>query len=215
MEHRGEELVTFSVRQLALMFGKSEQSVRRWKDEGKLKAGLPGEEESEAPGGPLVFTLEAVQDFVRRNPRVMNHAKREFITEHLGEDGEAILRQVAPRRAAAAVAGTAATVAGALFGSVGMLAGGAAALASGAAIVGKRNYVEQLLQSRKGELKRLLDQFEEERGQILREKDRHSGSEYLTALLTAREREVEQNIAKIREEMEQLAEEQNRLNRER
>lgn len=211
MEHRDEEQITFSVRQLALMFGKSEQSVRRWKDEGKLKAGLPGEENGGSCGGPLVFTLESVQDFVRRNPRVMNHVKREFVAEFLGEDGEALLRQFPARKTAAAVAGTAATVAGALIGSVGLLAGGAAALASGVMGTGTDDYVRQLLHARKGELKQLLDRFEAERAQILREKEVHSGSEYLTSLLTAREREVEQSIAKIQEEMARLEAEESRL----
>lgn len=211
MENRSEELITFSVRQLALMFGKSEQSVRRWKDEGKLKAGLPGDEDGDSSGGPLVFTLESVQDFVRRNPRVMNHAKREFITEYLGEEGEAVLRQVAPRRTAAAVAGTAATVAGTLFGSVGLLAGGVAALTSGVIGAGKDDYMRQLLTSRKGELEQLLDQFEKEQTQILREKEAHSDSEYLTALLIAREREVEEALAKLREEMGRIETEESRL----
>lgn len=86
------QTMTFSVRQLALMFGRSEQTVRRWKDQGQIRAGLPGVEDSALSGGALVFTLEAVQDFLRQNPRVMNTAKREFITEFMGEDGVAILR---------------------------------------------------------------------------------------------------------------------------
>lgn len=72
MDHR-EDHMTFSVRRLAQMFGRSEQTVRRWKDQGKLAAGLEGEESS--PGGALVFTLEAVRDFVRRNPSVMDRAE--------------------------------------------------------------------------------------------------------------------------------------------
>ena len=65
MEQQNE--LTFSVRQLAVLFGRTEQTIRRWKDQGKLQAASDTD-------GTLVFTLDAVRELVRKNPRLLDKA---------------------------------------------------------------------------------------------------------------------------------------------
>ena len=65
--------MTFSVKQLSQMLGRSEQTVRRWKDQGKLAA-CDGEE-----GGGLAFTESAVRELLNRNPRLLDKATPELV----------------------------------------------------------------------------------------------------------------------------------------
>ena len=82
-----KEVKTLSVRQLATLFDRSEQTVRRWKDKGingvRLRSGLDRWEELpsddvEARGGMLAFTVEAVREFVDRNPGLLDKAAPEL-----------------------------------------------------------------------------------------------------------------------------------------
>lgn len=65
--------MTFSVKQLAQMLRRSEQTVRRWKDQGKLIACEGGE------GGGLAFTESAVRDLLQMNPRLLDKATPQLV----------------------------------------------------------------------------------------------------------------------------------------
>lgn len=79
----------FTVRQLSELFGKSEDTIRRWKNEGIGKGDdnirLEAIENEDAFGRRtsrhLTFTRSAVRDFVRANPFLMDDAPalREFM----------------------------------------------------------------------------------------------------------------------------------------
>ena len=82
-----ENVKTLSVRQLATLFDRSEQTVRRWKDKGingvRLQSGVDqwqndSTAEDEARGGSLVFTVESVRAFVERNPGLLDKAAPEL-----------------------------------------------------------------------------------------------------------------------------------------
>lgn len=74
----------FTVRQLSELFGKSEDTIRRWKNEGigrgEDNIRLAAVENEDAFGRRtsrhLVFTAQAVRDFVRANPFLMDGAPR-------------------------------------------------------------------------------------------------------------------------------------------
>ena len=157
-----EEMVTFSVRQLALMFGKSEQTVRRWKDEGKLQDGLSNDKKKEHSGA-LVFSLSAVQDFIQHNPRVMNHAKPEFIQEFLGPDGMKLLRH---RKSFFRFT----TDAPAVYS------------ADGTTGQGKSRYVLNLISSREEQLTGRLGELSKELEHVQEEKTLCKESDYLLAV---------------------------------
>lgn len=76
-----QDVRTMSVRQLATLFDRSDQTVRRWKDKGingvRLQSGdEDGEEETR--GGTLVFTVDAVRAFVDKNPNLLDKAAPEL-----------------------------------------------------------------------------------------------------------------------------------------
>ncbi len=81
----------FTVRQLSELFGKSEDTIRRWKNEGIGKGEdnirLVAVENEDAFGHRtsrhLTFTRSAVRDFVRTNPFLMDDAPllREFMEQ--------------------------------------------------------------------------------------------------------------------------------------
>lgn len=76
-----QDVRTMSVRQLATLFDRSEQTVRRWKDKGINGVRLQSGDEDgveEARGGTLVFTVDAVRAFVDRNPNLLDKAAPEL-----------------------------------------------------------------------------------------------------------------------------------------
>lgn len=85
------KLTSFTVKQLSELFGKSEDTIRRWKNEGVGKGEdnvkLQAVEKEDASGRRnsrhLVFTKSAVRDFVQANPYLMDNAPqlREFMEE--------------------------------------------------------------------------------------------------------------------------------------
>lgn len=72
----------YTVKQLAALFGKSEDTVRRWKNEGigreednvRLRAVESADGEGRKNARHLVFSREAVIEFVRANPFLMDEA---------------------------------------------------------------------------------------------------------------------------------------------
>lgn len=82
-------LTSFTVKQLSELFGKSEDTIRRWKNEGvgkgedniKLRAVENEDEFGHRTSRHLVFTRSAVRDFVQANPFLMDDAPqlREFM----------------------------------------------------------------------------------------------------------------------------------------
>lgn len=72
----------YTVKQLAALFGKSEDTIRRWKNEGigreddniKLRAQEREDGRGRKSARHLVFSREAVMDFVRANPFLMDDA---------------------------------------------------------------------------------------------------------------------------------------------
>ena len=84
-------LAAFTVKQLSELFGKSEDTIRRWKNEGvgkgednvKLRAVENEDEFGRRTSRHLVFTRSAVRDFVQANPFLMDDAPqlREFMEQ--------------------------------------------------------------------------------------------------------------------------------------
>ena len=72
----------YTVKQLAVLFGKSEDAIRRWKNEGlgrdedniKLRAVEREDADGRKNSRHLVFSREAVIEFVRANPFLMDEA---------------------------------------------------------------------------------------------------------------------------------------------
>lgn len=216
MDGNSAGITTLSVRQLARLIGRSEQTVRRWNEQGKLKA------DDTDDGVGLVFTVDAVREFVRKNPRLLDKAKPELIEMLNGN--QAYVRQMPgdakpgkKTAATAAAVGATLAAAGLVPGVFPVVAGGAALAFAGKILKSKpeedaaeedSGYLRQLLMAREAEARKQIEQLEEELTQISREQRRESAhSEYMRQLLAARAAEVERSIGGLRLELEQIWEE--------
>ena len=105
-KNSGTGCAFYTVKQLAALFGKSEDTIRRWKNEGvgreegntKLRAVEKGESEGRRNARHLVFSREAVIDFVRANPFLMDGAPQLSLmmeAEGVLQDGGARLKGAA------------------------------------------------------------------------------------------------------------------------
>jgi len=214
-------ITTLSVRQLANLIGRSEQTVRRWNDQGKLIAGLPAGMEGSQPresGGGLVFTVDAVREFVQKNPRLLDKAKPELI-ELLSGNQTYVRRDAGAGRTAgksAAKAGAAAA-ATALLGAAAfpVVVGGAALNLAGKLLNGGEvesepplsdsGYLGQLLQAREAEVRKQMIQLQDELTQIEGELSRDlPRSEYICQLLQARQAEIHRVMDTLQQELDQI-----------
>lgn len=197
MEQQNE--LTFSVRQLAVLFGRTEQTIRRWKDQGKLQAASDTD-------GTLVFTLDAVRELVRKNPRLLDKAAPQ-LREMLYGDASEIPPQ--PRNAkAAAAAKLGGLAAGTILGGPGGALTAAAVMTAASAtkkarIFGLGNAPEAGASGGDG-LETVEDpDVPQESGAALRT----GSSPYLYQLLLVREQEVLSAIEELTAELEQIRKE--------
>ena len=152
---------TYSVKQLAKLFGKSEDTIRRWKNEGigtgpdavKLNAVQDG-----SSARHLVFTEDAVREFILANPNLLDDSPELLKLLDQTEpdptpeaEPNGILGKVAAAAGAAAAIGIPAVVGVAALGVAG-------------------TYLYRLLQSRETELKNELARVQAELDQIAEEK---------------------------------------------
>lgn len=198
--------MTFSVKQLAQMLGRSEQTVRRWKDQGKLTA-CDGEE-----GGGLAFTESAVRELLNRNPRLLDKATPELVML-LYTDSSEIPTQRNTNIANYLSLGVTAASSLLLPGGPLIAAGamGAAKLAANRKAAQEEEDPVAAVRW-KGKTHRLSGD-EAEAVKSPDEEERPvldtglKADSYLYRLLLAREQEVLESIAKLSEELEQIQKE--------
>ena len=197
MEQQNE--LTFSVRQLAVLFGRTEQTIRRWKDQGKLQAVSDTD-------GTLAFTLDAVRELVRKNPRLLDKAAPQ-LREMLYGDASEIPPQ--PRNAkAAAAAKLGGLAAGTILGGPGGALTAAAVMTAASAtkkarIFGLGNAPETGASGGDGSETAEDPDAPQESGNVLRT----GSSPYLYQLLLVREQEVLSAIEELTAELEQIRKE--------
>lgn len=237
MSENNAGITTLSVRQLANLVGRSEQTVRRWHDQGKLVAGLPADaedaarQEAESPGG-LVFTIDAVREFVQKNPRILDRAKPELVSLLNGEqiypavsDSAAQSKSSGAQKGAAALAAASVLTSGLGTVAIPVVAGATALVLAGKFLGGKSKkgaeeadngdddrYLHQLLLAREAEVNRQLKELELELEHIEKEHARSAQrSEYAGNLLLARALEVNGNMEGLQRELEQIQAEKDAL----
>lgn len=176
MKLGNENVKTFSVRQLANLFGRSEQTIRRWKDKGingvKLADGF-GWEENEGPdgedeggrAGSLVFTVDAVREFVDANPSLMDGAAPELELLLYGRKSGLVFSKRGKKSFSMGLVSVDSEQHRPFMRTAGM---------TGA---GKSNYIYQLLLSREQEVRQSIEALQLELEQIQSEKTRLEGVE--------------------------------------
>lgn len=198
--------MTFSVKQLAQMLGRSEQTVRRWKDQGKLVASEGGE------GGGLAFTESAVRDLLNKNPRLLDRATPELVML-LYTDSSEIPTQRNTNIANYLTAGLAAAGSMLVPGGPLLAAGaiGAAKLASNRKAQEKEEKEEdQVVAVRWRGKAHHMDGKEPEAPEATEPEERpvldtpQKADSYLYRLLLDREQKVKESIAQLNEELEQI-----------
>jgi len=170
-----ENVKTLSVRQLATLFDRSEQTVRRWKDKGingvRLQSGVDqwqndSTAEDEARGGSLVFTVESVRAFVERNPGLLDKAAPELDLILYGKKRGIFSRKRMIREISA---DTMLDCDADETGEQTQLSDAVPGMGSRAIVSGDNDYVLQLLRRRREEVEKELNLLNQELERIDRE----------------------------------------------